>query len=179
MRTMRRLRPFASLALLAALAVPAMACGRPFDVKTPPGFVEIDGQEPEYEYRAMAPEGVVVAVRVEPAKDRGDLAFWTRAVTLRMRQSGGYALIASTDVASRDGTPGKELTFGHDENGEPYFYDVSLFMAQDRLFILEAGGSKADMDRYRPQLDWVKRSLKVQCRVFVSPVLASRTCNRW
>ena len=96
-----------------------------------------------------------------------------------MRQSEGYALLSATDTTSRDGTPGKELTFGHDENGKPYFYDVTLFMAQDRLFILEAGGSKAEMDRYRPQVDWVKKTLKVQCSLFVSPVLASRSCNRW
>ena len=176
---MNRSSALGSLALLAAFAASAVGCGRPFDIKTPPGFVELDNQEPEYSYRAMTPEGVVVAVRVEPAKDKGDLTFWTRAVTLRMRQSEGYALLATTDIASRDGTPGKELTFGHDENGKPYFYDVTLFMAQDRLFILEAGGSKDEMDRYRPQVDWVKKSLKVRCSLFVSPVLASSTCNRW
>ena len=37
-----------------------VACGRPFDVKTAPGFVELENQEPQYDFRAMAPEGVVV-----------------------------------------------------------------------------------------------------------------------
>lgn len=167
------------LALLACLAVVAAGCGRPFDVKTPAGFVELDNQEPEYEYRAMTPEGVVVAVRVEPAKDKGDLAFWTRAVTLRMRQNEGYALLSSANVTSRDGTPGAELTFGHDENNKPYVYVVTLFMAQDRLFLLEAGGWKPEMERYKADIDAVKQSLKVRCHLFVSPVLASSTCNRW
>jgi len=173
---MKRAALLLSLSLLAPLAA---GCGRPFDIKTPPGFVELDERETAYEYRAMTPEGVVVAVRVVPAEDKGDLAFWTHAVTLRMRQNEGYALLGAADVASRDGTTGKELVFGHDENGKPYVYDVSLYMAQDRLFILEAGGAKPEMDKYRPSVDWLKKSLKVRCSTFVSPVLASSTCNRW
>jgi hypothetical protein len=168
-----------SLCLMGLMGLLTAACGRPFDIKTPPGFVELDSQGPSYEYRAMTPEGVVVAVRVVPAEDKGDLDFWTRAVTLRMRQNQGYALFGTVDVASRDGTKGKELRLGHDENGKPYIYDVTLFMAQDRLFIMEAGGSKADMDRYQPSVEWVKKSFKVRCSTLVSPVLASSTCNRW
>ena len=43
-------------ALAAALAfVPA--CGRPFNVQTAPGFIELEGQHVEgYDYRATSPE---------------------------------------------------------------------------------------------------------------------------
>lgn len=173
---MKRFCSILSFCLSSALAA---ACGRPFHIATPPGFVALDDQEPAYDYRAMTPEGVVVAVRVVPAKDKGDVEFWTRAVTLRMRQNEGYALLQAADVAARDGTRGKELVFGHDEDGKPYLYDVTLFMAQDRLFVMETGGSKTEMARYKASIDWAKESLTVRCDTLVAPVLASRTCNRW
>jgi hypothetical protein len=166
-------------AFAAVFAMSALACGRPFDVKTAPGFVELENQEPQYDYRAMAPEGVVLAVRAISIDDKGDLAFWARAVTLRMRQMNGYALTGTDDVRSRDGTKGKELRFGHDENGKPYLYRVRLFVAQSRLFLVEAGGSQEQMDRYKASVDWMFLTVKVRCDTVVSPVLASRTCNRW
>jgi hypothetical protein len=150
-----------ALALFAFLAVATTAgCGRPFDVKTAPGFVELDDQQP-YDFRAIAPEGVVVGVRAIKIKDRGDLAFWTRAVTLRMRQLNGYALLGEAEATSREGIKGKELTFGHDEQGKPYVYRVRLFVANDRLFVAEAGGTKELMDRYKSNVDWMLGTLKI------------------
>jgi hypothetical protein len=166
-----------AVALLVALSL--VACGRPFDVKTAPGFVELDDQAPMYAYRAIAPEGVAVAVKVIAVESHGDLAFWERAVTLRMRQVDGYALLSSRDVTSRDGTKGRALSFGHDEAQKPYLYEVRLFVAQDRLFVVEAGGTKEQMGRYKTSVEWMLASLAVECSTFVSPVLASRTCNRW
>ncbi len=172
----------ARAALIAALGMAALgatACGRPFKVETAPGFVELDNQEPQYSYRAIAPEGIVVAIRVVPIDDKGDLPFWTRAVTLRFRQLNAYALLESTDVTSRDGTPGKELRFGHDEAGKPYLYRVRLYVAQDRLFVIEVGGTKEQMDRYKASVDWMLLSVLVKCDTLLAPVFASKTCNRW
>jgi len=163
----------------AAVAIGTTACGRPFKVETAPGFVELDNQEPQYSYRAIAPEGVVMAVRVVPLDDKGDLAFWTRSVILRFRQMNAYALLETVDVTSRDGTPGKELRFGHDEAGKPYLYRVRLFVAQNRLFVIEVGGTKEQMERYKASVDWMLLSVLVKCDTVVSPVLASKTCNRW
>jgi hypothetical protein len=171
----RALCIFAALAALASIG-----CGRPFDVKTAPGFVELDNQEPQFGYRALAPEGVVVAVRVVDINDdQSDVDFWTKAVTIRMRQLNGYALLGTKDATSLDGTKGKELTFGHDENGKPYLYRVRIFTAQSRLFVVEAGGQKDNMTKYQASVDWALASVRVQCSGFLSPVFSSRTCNRW
>lgn len=156
-----------------------MACGRPFRIHTPTGFLELD--DSHYAYRASTADGVVAAVRVieEPlAAQRGDLAFWERAVVLRLVRERGYAHLSSSDVRSRDGSPGRELVFGHDEGGKAYVYKVRLFDAQDRLFVLEAGGPKPDVEKTL-ELSQLMDSLKVRCDTVVSPVLASRTCNRW
>ena len=159
----------------------AIACGRPFDVKTAPGFVELEQQNTGYDFRATTPEGVVMSVKVEdaPSDNGADLDFWARAVTLQMRDVQGYALIESKDVTSRDGTKGKQLRFGHDEGSKPYTYWVSVFVAQERLFIVEAGGAKRLFEKWTPSLEWMEKSVRVKCSSWVAPVLASHTCNRW
>ena len=167
------------LFVAAAALLAGAGCGRPFNVKTAPGFVELENQEPQYEYRSVAPEGVVMGVRVVDIGDHGDLPFWERAVTLRMRQLDGYALLEAHDTAALDGTKGRELAFGHDENGKPFAYRVRLYVAQNRLFVAEAGGAKENMDRYKSSVDWMFQSLEVRCGGFLAPVLSTHTCNRW
>ncbi len=165
---MKTLSAFA-LPLGLATLLGTAACGRPFDVKTPPGLVELDDQGPAYEYRAIAPEGVVVGVKVVDVGDKGDLAFWTRATSLRMRQLDGYAALGDSAVKSRNGVPGREMRFGHDEGGKPYVYTLRVFVKPkscflcggSRLFIVETGGPKAEVDRYQPALDWTEASLKL------------------
>ncbi len=177
MRTQNAPRALFAALLLGAVTLVA-GCGKPFDVKTAPGFVPLENQA-SYDYRATTPEGVVVAVRVIDDEKRGDLAFWTQALTLQLRDVSGYALLDVSDVASRDGTQGKLLKFGHDEDDKPYAYWVTIYAAQDRLFLVEAGGAKEVFERARPNVEWMLKSVRVKCDTIVSPVLASRTCNRW
>jgi hypothetical protein len=154
------------------------ACGRPFDVKTSPGFVELAGQD-EYAYRSTSPEGIVTAVRVVEDEKRGDLAFWTHAVVLQLRDASGYALLGTSDVTSRDGTHGRLLRFGRDADGKPYTYWIGLYPAQGRLFVVEAGGAKEPFERAQKNVEYTFASVRVRCENALAPVLASRTCNRW
>lgn len=163
----------------AGLLLALTGCGRPFDVKTPRGFVELENQGPDYAYRATTADGVVLAVRAIDASGRQDLGFWEQAVALELRDASGYALLGSKDVRSGDGTAGRELDFGRDQNGKPYAYRVALFTGQDRVFLLEAGGAKESVARFRPALDWQVATFNAKCGFFLAPVFASRTCNRW
>ena len=168
-----------SLLTCAFALVSVAGCGRPFDVKTPPGLIELGSQDGAYAYRAMSPEGVVVAVRAVDEKRNDDIEFWTRSVELRMKELAGYALLGEGDVKSRDGTKGKELRFGHDEGGKPYLYTVRIFVAQGRVFVVEAGGAKPQMERYSDTVGWTLDSVEVKCKGLLYPVLSSHTCNRW
>ncbi|CAN5688828.1 hypothetical protein BH09MYX1_BH09MYX1_32410 [soil metagenome] len=147
--------------LALGLAVFAMGCGKPFDVKTAPGFIELEHQEPTYQYRATTPEGVVVGVQVIELEgdNAGDLAFWTRAITLQVRDVQGYALVETRDVKSRDGTPGKELRFGHDEDNKPFVYRLTVYVKQKRLFMVEAGGTLPNFDKYEKSVQWMSDTL--------------------
>ncbi len=134
------------------------ACGRSY-VQTAPGFVEVK-HDPTYDFRAIAPDGVAVAVRRVSVDDKTDLAFWERAVLLRTRELEGYALLSSTNVRASDGTAGRELVFGHDEQGKPFEYRMRLFISGSKLVVAEAGGAKENMDRWRTSVDWMLASVR-------------------
>lgn len=176
---LRRALSFSMPALVAvACALGTTACGRPFDVKTAPGFVALENQH-DFDWRATTPEGVVVGIRVVEDEKRGDISFWTQAVTLQLRDVTGYALLENVDVFSSDGTKGRLLKFGHDEDDKPYVYWVAIYAAQGRLFLVEAGGAKEVFERAKPSVEWTMKSVRVRCDGFLAPVLSSHTCNRW
>ncbi len=150
-----------AIAVLTFAALSASACAKPYDIKTAPGFIELQNQGPTYAWRATAPEGVVMGLQVIDLEgdNPGDLGFWTRAITLQVRDVNGYALVSSRDLKSRDGTPGTELRFGHDEDNKPFVYRLTLFVKDKHLFMLEAGGSQASFDRYEKNVQWMTDTL--------------------
>ncbi len=169
----------APFCLLVAFALATSACGRPFDIETPDGFVELEDQKPAFDYRATSVSGVVIAAKAIDSKDRNDVEFWKDAIASRLRTVEGYSLLSEAAVTSVDGTPGHRLRFGRDEQGQPYEYWVTVFTAQDRIFVIEAGGSRQAFDGARKPVERYLASVRVRCDSLVAPVLASRTCNRW
>lgn len=143
-----------TLILAAAFALAAAGCGRPFEAATPQGFVDLGGRYGSNEYRATTADGVVLGVRAYDNDPKGELAFWARALERQMRENGGYALIEKRAVKDRAGLPGTQFRFGHDEGKEPHLYYVTLFVTDQRIFLLEAGGIKSEMERQAAQIDW-------------------------
>jgi hypothetical protein len=152
-------RPFArglTFGFLLALA----ACS-PFDIKTPPSMIELKHQT-DYAFRAMTPDGVVIGVRVIGDAGKADVAFWSRAVALHMNELSGYALLGTSDVTTQGGVKGQELRFGHDERGKPYAYVVRVFVDHDRLFLVEAGGTKDEVEKAKADIAWAMDSLRIK-----------------
>lgn len=136
-------------ALIAALVcglTTLTGCSTPL-IQTPDKFLRLEHQEHEYAYRATSADGVVLAGRVfDYDKDLGGgLAFWVDAIKLRLSAVGGYALLKEQDIKAKSGLAGKQLRFGHDEKRGTYQYWVTLFVAGDRLVVLEAGGHEAKL----------------------------------
>ncbi len=123
------------------------ACGQPFEAKTPAGFVELDERYSDYDYRATTADGLIIGIRVEQHKPRGELAFWERAIENHLRTRGGYALLDKRDVQNANGVAGRQLRFGHDEAGKPHLYYVTLYPTKRKLFIIEAGGSREEVEK--------------------------------
>jgi hypothetical protein len=155
---MLRSAPTPLLALLACAAL-ALGCGRPFTAATPPGFVDLgkDRYEDD-EYRATTAEGVVLGVRAYENDPKGDLGFWAKVIENRMREAGGYALLGKQDVRCRSGLPGQQMRFGHDEGKIPHLYYLVVFVDDNYVYLLEAGGSKKEVERQAAQIDWAVRN---------------------
>jgi hypothetical protein len=148
-------RPF----LLALLACAALGCGRPFTPATPPGFVDLgDDRYPDDEYRATTADGLVLGIRAQKNEPEGDLGFWAKVVENRMREAGGYALLEKRDVKCRSGLAGVQLRFGHDEGRTPHLYYLTVFVDEDHVYLLEAGGTKDQVARHKEQIDWSVRN---------------------
>jgi hypothetical protein len=137
---------------LPALALVLAGCGT-FSARTPRGFVALTDPEPQYDYRATTPDGVVLAVRVLDNEPRGDEGFWGQAVETRLRHQGGYALLETRAVKTRTGLAGRQLRFGHDQGTRPHLYQLTLFVTKKRIYLLEAGGAKEGVEREAPRLD--------------------------
>ena len=141
-----------------AFVMTALFGCRSFEPATPPGFVEFEDRYEGHEYRASSADGVVLGVRAFENEPKGELAFWSRVIENRMRNIGGYALLEKRTVRCRGELAGTQMRFGHDEGKEPHLYYLTVFVGEKRVFILEAGGLKSEMDRLAPQIDWSVRN---------------------
>jgi hypothetical protein len=144
--------------LLLLSAALAGGCGPSFIAATPPGFVDLGSRYENNEYRATTADGVVLGVRAFDNDPKGEATFWERAIENRMRDIGGYALLDKHEVKNRAGDPGTELKFGHDEGKQPSVYVLAVFVTSKKVFLLEAGGAKAEVDRQMPQIEWSVRN---------------------
>ena len=143
-------------AIVSILAAGVWGCsGSSFRLPTPPGFVELQDQRPAYDYRATTADGVVIGVREIKNEPKGDAAFWLQAVQNQMRGMSGYALLEAVAVTTRSGLKGTQLRFGHDEKGAPLLYNLTLFVTDKKIYLIEVGGAKDQMTRMATQLAWV------------------------
>ncbi len=151
-----------SLAILSA-ALCLGGCGRPVEARAAQGFVELH-DDANYDFRAVAPEGAAVAARAVKLADTDpvEVAFWERSLALRMRELDGYALLGAKDVVGAEGEKGRELTFGHDEDGKPYQYRVRVFVVRGRLLVVEAGGSREQMEKMAGGIEWMLGQVRVK-----------------
>jgi hypothetical protein len=133
--------------LVAILAITfAVACTHRATMSAPSGFGRLDGG---YDFRAVNPNGVIVAVRTQPNHPRSDLGFWAAAVDLRLERK-GYARTAATDVKSATGVPGRLVKY---DTGAGTEYWVAVFAVGAQLLIAEATGPKEDLDAAAPQIE--------------------------
>ncbi len=141
-------------ALLASLAIASVACGP--KLAPPPSFARVDGGD--YDDRVTTPQGVVVAVRKEANDPRADVAFWSRAIDLRLLHD-GYARASESPITTDRGLAGVELAYARADEGRTYRYEVAVFVDGKRLYLVEAGGDAEVFDPARADVEKALRSL--------------------
>jgi hypothetical protein len=146
------------------LALGLGGCGAGFALDLPPRFLALDEDAQEaqgYALRATTADGVVVAVRAIDNDPRGDLAFWLEALTLEMRDRRGYALLADEELRAASGEAGRLLRFGHDEEGDAFRYWLAVFVTDDRIYLVEAGGAETVFEPVEADVTAAFRSLRL------------------
>jgi hypothetical protein len=136
------------------------ACGAGFKQPTPGGFVELEDQE-RYDYRATTADGLVIAVREIDHEPKGEVSFWVDAISNHMRQRGGYALLDRQNVRTAAGHEGVQLRFGHDQGSRPFLYYVTVFVTDDHIYLLEAGGSAEQMKQRAREVEWAVERFEI------------------
>ena len=126
--------------LLATTLTAGTGC-RGFDIQTPDGFAELDDQE-RYDYRATNAEGVVLGVRKKDNDPTGDLSFWAGALDAHLRRQ-GYEAVDTKPIESADGIDGRQLRFERQHNGRAHAFWVTVFVTEDAVVTVEAGGDEA------------------------------------
>ena len=104
------------------------------------------GATPAAPPTTTTPDGVVVGVQSLEHRVDGSLAFWTEAITRRVRDQQGYALVSEEDVRSASGESGHLMRFARDLDGHGYKYSIALFVTPDRIYLVEAGGRTVAYD---------------------------------
>ena len=140
-----------------------VGCGYAFEASTPSGFVELkEQQDAGYAYRATSADGLVIAVRQLDNDPKGEISFWEQAIENQLRQRAGYSLLEKRDAKSADGTPGRQLRFGHDEGKTPHLYYVALFVNDRHLYLLEQGGTKELVEAHAADLEGAVARFRVK-----------------
>ncbi|MBI4955360.1 MAG: serine/threonine protein kinase [Myxococcales bacterium] len=154
---MKRTLTLAIAALALAASLPA--CGRGFDIHTPAGFAELEGQK-DYGYRATTAEGVVMAVRRKPNAPFGDLGFWSGAIDAQLRRN-GYTAVEGRDLKSADGTDGKRIHYSRILDGRTHALWLAVFVNDDHVYTVEAGGDAEFFEKAAPSVDTALASLEL------------------
>jgi len=136
---------------LAALVLGGCSTAR---LQTPSGFAAHGGSS-AYDYRASDGEGVVLAVRSEKNRPRGDLEFWSSALDVKLRQA-GYEARSIDEVVSADGLPGRQIRYVLPYEGRELSFWVTLFVTAKRVVIVEAGG---DTELFSAKTEVVERAI--------------------
>lgn len=142
------------LALVLLLVAPAAGCSS-FALDAPEHFVKLEQPDwSDYRMRAVNADGVVLAVReADNAASGGSLTFWTDAVRNRLRTARGYALLEEKPVRAASGEQGHQLRLGRDEGSQGYDYWVTIFVTDDFVHVVEAGGRREEFARVKEAVE--------------------------
>ncbi len=119
-----------------------------------------------YLYKIVSPDGNALTVREHRNEGNSDLETWKQAVTNHLTRNKGYKLVSQAKFKTASGSPGWEALFGAEAQGLQYLYYVGIarhdkeLWGIHRLYVIEAAGEKALMEKDLPKLKKAARSLR-------------------
>ena len=139
-------------AFAAVISLASIGCTPSGKVEVPGSYAKLPSAE-GYSFRAANAKGVVVAVRTQDNELKGNIDFWAEAIDQHMRDDGYEGDPAIRDVQSRSGVAGKQIRYNRNQEGREYRYWLTIFLADSRVFVIEAGGDKEIFDPAIPEVE--------------------------
>ena len=140
--------PLLLVSIGVSLLASSAGCSSP-RLKTPNSFVELE--DPGYgnlTYKAISSDGAMLVVRWEDDQPKGDVNFWTEALTRELTGGRGYELLETVELRSSLGG-GKLVHLRGTLGDEVYRYDVAIFVhGDDEVVTVEAAAPEAQYEGY-------------------------------
>ncbi len=127
--------------------------GVTYRLEAPAGFaVYVKDAE---SFRAISADGVRLKVRRVENNPPGDAAMWGQAVEAHLKNR-GYHRVSEQKVTTRNGWSGSFTEYAYWYNAEEYRYAVTIFVAAEHVYLIEAGGAA---ERYAGRREGIIGSL--------------------
>ena len=143
----------------------AAGCAPSYTLPLPERFATLrddrTGERHDYRLRATTPDGVVVGVKHLNREADGGLEFWREAVAAQLREGRGYALLTEEEIAVASGETGHLMRFGRDLSGHSYRFTVALFVLEDQLLLIEAGGREEPFVALESEIEAAIRAMRL------------------
>ncbi|MGE0789609.1 MAG: hypothetical protein AB7S26_28310 [Sandaracinaceae bacterium] len=150
---------------LALSALFTVGCGPGFAMNLPDRFADLtrdpDVHDQRYGLRATTPDGVVLGVQRLDHHVDGSLTFWSEAVTRRLRDQQGYALLGEEDITAASGQTGHLMRFGRDLEGHAYRYTIALYVTPSHILLVEAGGREEAFQALETDIETSIRGMRM------------------
>ncbi|MCX7703532.1 MAG: hypothetical protein N2234_05470 [Planctomycetota bacterium] len=118
----------------------------------PKGFAEIEEPAYGYEWQAVSPEGVIVALRRCEISEGTNLDFCTAATIHELTNRRQYVLKEESGFKTKKGLVGRRLLFEYDLEGVRHLYIVALVTDDDQLSLIETCGEQNVVNKHLQSL---------------------------
>ncbi|MEM6993846.1 MAG: hypothetical protein AAF721_25250 [Myxococcota bacterium] len=154
--------------ILLALATLTIASGcKPFKLKAPAGFAEVDNDRHGAHMKGSDDVGLRVSV-FDNVKG-GTLAFWSRDLVEKLGRR-GYIMTGQTPAKSGNGVHGTRFDFEYTPpgtEGPKRFYSTVLFATDKNLVVVQLAGKAEQYGKYAARVDEIASATKTRgCRAW-------------
>jgi hypothetical protein len=145
-------------------AVLALACGCKV-IDTPKGYLRIENPR-RYLFKAVSPDGCAFTVTERDNEGVSKLENWQKAVKSQLTRAKGYEFVSEDKLKTVKGSHGWEMVFAVNYHGLDYLYYLAVarwddnFWGVHKLYVMEAAGEKAYMEKDLPAIKKAARSLR-------------------
>lgn len=125
-------------------------------LEMPKGYVELDSSYSRFTQRATNADKCIIAVRIEDNLKNATLDFWKDTIVSNMANR-GYELTKCEKIETASKRTGKLLKFKQQD----MTYWLAIFLRGEKVYLLEAGGSKAKFKTQEKEILQAFKSLNI------------------